>query len=220
MLSWGYGAFRAARKFLFVLALAASPAAADEVVIAALGDSLTQGYGLVPEQGFVAQMQAWLDAKDIEARLINAGVSGDTTAGGLARIDWTLSDDIDALIVALGGNDVLRGIDPTVARTNLDGILARADERDLPVLLVGIGVPGNYGPDYQTAFSAIYPDLAERYGAILYSDFLAAISAEETGVALATLMQSDGIHPNASGVARIVEDMGPVVRDLVRAAGS
>ncbi len=191
---------------------------ADEVVIAALGDSLTQGFGLVPEQGFVPQMQGWLEAEGVVARLINAGVSGDTTAGGLARINWTLTDEVDALIVALGGNDVLRGIDPEVARSNLDGILAAARERAVPVLLVGISVPGNYGPDYQAAFQSIYPELSEVYGAVLYPDFLMAIVAEGHDTALATLMQGDGIHPNAAGVARIVEDMGPSVAALVEAA--
>ncbi len=198
--------------------LASGPALADEVVIATLGDSLTQGYGLVSEQGFVPQMQGWLDAQGLDVRLINAGVSGDTTAGGLARIDWTLTEDVDALIVALGGNDVLRGIDPGVSRANLDGILSVAQDRKLPVLLVGISVPGNYGPEYQTSFRAIYPELAEIHGATLYPDFLTAITQEDTGTALATLLQGDGIHPNAEGVRRIVEDMGPSVKALVGAA--
>jgi acyl-CoA thioesterase-1 len=198
--------------------LASGPALADEVVIATLGDSLTQGYGLVSEQGFVPQMQGWLDAQGLDVRLINAGVSGDTTAGGLARIHWTLTEDVDALIVALGGNDVLRGIDPGVSRANLDGILSVAQDRKLPVLLVGISVPGNYGPEYQTSFRAIFPELAEIHGATLYPDFLTAITEEDTGTALATLLQGDGIHPNAEGVRRIVEDMGPSVKALVGAA--
>lgn len=198
--------------------LASGPALADEVVIATLGDSLTQGYGLVSEQGFVPQMQGWLDAQGLDVRLINAGVSGDTTAGGLARIHWTLTEDVDALIVALGGNDVLRGIDPGVSRANLDGILSVAQDRKLPVLLVGISVPSNYGPEYQTSFRAIFPELAEIHGATLYPDFLTAITEEDTGTALATLLQGDGIHPNAEGVRRIVEDMGPSVKALVGAA--
>ena len=189
---------------------------AEAVTIAALGDSLTQGYGLPAEDGFVAELGRWLDAQGADANLVNAGVSGDTTAGGLARADWTLTDEVDALIVALGGNDVLRGIDPSVARANLDGILAKAAERSVPVLLVGISVPANYGPDYQEEFSAIYPDLAERYGTLLYPDFLAAITAGgDAGAALRDLMQADGIHPNAAGVDRIVAAMGPEVLELI-----
>lgn len=183
-------------------------------MVAALGDSLTQGFGLPPEQGFVSQLQGWIDEQGADVRLINAGVSGDTTAGGLARIGWTLTDDVDALIVALGGNDVLRGIAPGVARANLDGILATAADRDLPVLLVGITAPGNYGPEYKAEFEAIYPELAAKYGAVLYPDFLAAISGD-TNRALAEWMQGDGIHPNAAGVTRIVEAMGPSILQLL-----
>lgn len=191
-------------------------AQAEPVTVAALGDSLTQGFGLVPEQGFVPQLESWLTAQGAEVALINAGVSGDTTAGGLARVGWTLTDEVDALIVALGGNDVLRGIDPAVSRANLDGILATAAERDLPVLLVGISAPPNYGPDYQEAFNGMYPALAEDYGALLYPNFLAALAAEEDRQrALAEYMQPDGIHPNAAGVALIVEAMGPSVLDLI-----
>ena len=189
---------------------------ADTVVVAALGDSLTQGYGLVPEEGFVPQLESWLQQSGANARIINAGVSGDTTAGGLARIEWTLNDELDALIVALGGNDVLRGIAPEVARANIGGILAIAAERNLPVLLVGIAAPGNYGPAYKQEFEALYPELSERYGALLYPDFLAALgAADDPAAALATLMQPDGIHPNAAGVKLIVEAMGPSVLSLI-----
>lgn len=217
--SFGYGARTRARNLLAagLLALTAGAAAA-EVVIAALGDSLTQGYGLAQETGFVPQMERWLRANGAEVRLINAGVSGDTTAGGLARINWTLTDDVDALIVALGGNDVLRGIDPGVARDNLDGILAVAQERGLPVLLVGIAVPPNYGSEYQDAFLSIYPELAEKYDTALYPDFLAPITAGERQSALGALMQGDGIHPNARGVEAVVEAMGPSVLKLVERA--
>ena len=188
---------------------------AEPVRIAALGDSLTQGFGLPPEDGFVPQLSGWLETRGAEVVLINAGVSGDTTAGGAARIDWTLSDGVDGLIVALGGNDVLRGIDPGAARANLTQILARAGEDGIPVLLVGITVPPNYGPDYQAAFEAIYPDLAQEFGTLLYPDFLTAISSEDRATAIARYMQADAIHPNAEGVARIVEDMGPSVLELV-----
>lgn len=193
-----------------------SAASADPARIAALGDSLTQGYGLPNGEGFVPQLQAWLDSQGADATVLNAGVSGDTTAGGFSRVDWTLSDGVDALIVALGGNDVLRGIDPAASRANLDGILSRADTAGIPVLLVGIVVPANYGPDYQAQFSAIYPDLAAAHGALLYPDFLRALDqGGDLAEVRQTLMQDDGIHPNAKGVALIVADMGPSVLELV-----
>lgn len=211
------------RKFLVTVAMLAGPggvaADAETVTVAALGDSLTQGYGLPPEDGFVAQLGDWLESEGADVTLINAGVSGDTTAGGLARIDWTLADAPDALIVALGGNDVLRGLAPDEARANLDGILTRSAAAEIPVLLVGIAIPSNYGPDYQTAFEAIYPDLAETHGALHYPDFLAALTAEaDRATALRDYMQPDGIHPNAAGVALIVEAMGPSVLELVEQA--
>ena len=211
--SVGYGALSGARNLIAATIVTVAPVQA-ETVIAALGDSLTQGYGLVPEDGFVPQLQTWLSEAGADVRLINAGVSGDTTSGGLARIGWTLTDDVDALIVALGGNDVLRGIAPDVARANLDGILQAAEARGLPVLLVGVEAPGNYGPDYKLAFEAAYAELAEAYRAVLYPNFLAAISGD-TERALTKWMQADGIHPNAKGVTRIVSDMGPSVLALI-----
>ena len=185
------------------------------MTIAALGDSLTQGYGLPNGEGFVPQLQAWLDEADADVMLINAGVSGDTTAGGLSRIAWTLSDDVDALIVALGGNDLLRGIDPAVSRANLDGILSEARGRGLPVLLVGMDAPSNYGADFEAAFDAMYPELAEKHGALFHPNFLGALVAiGDRAEALATYMQADGIHPNRDGVALIVQDLGPQVKKL------
>lgn len=199
------------------LSVAAAPA--EPVTVAALGDSLTQGYGLPQEDGFVPQLAAWLAAQGEDVALINAGVSGDTTAGGLSRVEWTLTPEVDALIVALGGNDLLRGIDPAVSRANLNGILQRAAARDLPVLLVGLEAPGNYGPDYKAAFDAIYPELAAQYGALHVASFLGALTAEtDQATALQTYMQSDGIHPNAAGVARIVDALGPSVQALVARA--
>lgn len=214
-----YGAYRALRKVGLALVLLTSAAAAEPVTVAALGDSLTQGYGLPPEQGFVPQLEAWLRDQGAEVTVMNAGVSGDTTAGGLARIDWTLTPEVDALIVALGGNDVLRGIDPAVSRGNLDGILARSAAQALPVLLVGIDAPGNYGPDYKADFDAIYPDLAAKYDTLLYPNFLGAISTElDNGGTMGALMQPDGIHPSAAGVTLIVEALGPKVLDLIARA--
>lgn len=189
---------------------------AEQITIAALGDSLTQGFGLPLEQGFVPQLEGWLDGQGHDVALINAGVSGDTTAGGLSRIGWTLTDEVDALIVALGGNDMLRGIDPAVARANLDGILTVAGKAGLPVLLVGMQAPANYGPDYKAAFDAMYPELAESHGVMLHADFLGALAAlGDRDFVLQTYMQPDAIHPNAKGVALIVDDIGPSVAALL-----
>ncbi|MEL7097265.1 MAG: arylesterase [Pseudomonadota bacterium] len=201
-----------------VFAVFALPVAAEPVVIAALGDSLTQGFGLPQEQGFVPQLQRWLDANGAEATVINAGVSGDTTAGGLSRVAWTLTPEVDAMIVALGGNDLLRGIDPAASRANLDGIMQAAEAAGVEVLLVGMQAPGNYGPDYKEAFDQIYPDLAEAYGAQLMESFFAGLGDTSDPAALRDFVQADGIHPNAEGVVRIVEGFGPQVLDLIARA--
>ncbi|MCY4336673.1 MAG: arylesterase [Litoreibacter sp.] len=192
------------------------PALAEPVTVAALGDSLTQGFGLVPEQGFVPQMQGYLDASELDVTLINAGVSGDTTAGGLSRIDWTLTEEVDAVIVALGANDMLRGLPPEQARANLDAILSKIAARGLPALLVGIDAPPNYGAEYEQAFEAMYPDLAEQYGALYFPNFLQGLAdLGDLELVMREHMQGDRIHPNASGVALIVEAMGPVVTELI-----
>jgi acyl-CoA thioesterase-1 len=213
-----YGARSGALNLIAVsfAAIALSAPAQAETVIAALGDSLTQGYGLVQEDGFVPQLEAWLQMQGADVRVINAGVSGDTTAGGLSRVDWTLTDDVDAMIVALGGNDLLRAIAPEVSRANLDAILKAAGVRGVPVLLIGLQAPGNYGPEYKAAFDAMYPELAEAYGALHVQSFLGALQAEaDQGAALRAFMQSDGIHPNRAGVAKIVEALGPEVEALI-----
>lgn len=199
--------------------LVTGASAADRTVILAFGDSLTQGYGLAPEQGFVAQMQAWLEARGEDVRLINGGVSGDTTAGGAARIAWSLSGEVDAVIVELGGNDMLQGLAPEEARANLAAILDEITGRGLPVLLVGLPAPGNFGAEFQAGYRALYPALAEQYGTLYYPDFLAGLGADrDRDGALRQFMQSDGVHPNAAGLARIVEAMGPQVRALIVAA--
>ena len=207
---------RTARNAALCLVIAA-PAAADPVTIAALGDSLTQGYGLPQEQGFVPQLEAWLAEAGAEVELINAGVSGDTTAGGLNRVEWTLTDEVEAMIVALGGNDLLRGIDPAESRANLDGILDAAEAAEVEVLLAGLEPPANYGAAYAQAFEAMYDRLAAEHDALLVENFLAPLQeAENRQRALARYMQPDGIHPNAAGVERIVEALGPAVLELVR----
>ena len=188
------------------------------MTVAALGDSLTAGYGLPRDEGFVPTLEDWLAENGHAAEVINAGVSGDTTAGGLSRLDWTLTPEVDALIVALGGNDVLRGIDPATSRANLDAILGRADAEGLPVLLIGMTAPGNYGPDYRAAFEAIYPDLAAKHDTLLVESFFRAFEAGDLDRARAAYFQPDGIHPNARGVEVLVADIGPVVADLVARA--
>lgn len=184
-------------------------------MIAALGDSLTHGYGLPQGDGFVPQLSAWLAEQGVEAVVQNAGVSGDTTQGGLARVGWTLGPDVDAMIVALGGNDVLRGIDPSVSKANLAGILDAAKAADVEVLLVGMTAPMNYGAEYKAAFDGMYGALSKEYGVDLAPDFfegLRAVAPEELGA----FMQADGIHPNKEGVARIVPVLGPYVAELAR----
>ena len=201
---------------LAVLLPFSSPAIAAGPEVVALGDSLTAGYGLSPDEGFVPQLQRWLDAHGAAAVIVNAGVSGDTTAGALARIDWALTPGAKAMIVTLGGNDLLRGLPPEEARANLDAILAKADAKGLPVLLVPMVAPGNYGPDYKAAFDAIYPDLSKAHGATLVQPFLAPIAGQpDREKALRELMQADGIHPNAKGVALVVEALGPEVVELI-----
>ncbi len=196
----------------------AGAALADEIVIAALGDSLTQGYGLPAEQGFVPQLQAWLDAQGAEVRLINAGVSGDTTAGGLSRVAWTLTPEVDGMIVALGGNDLLRGLGPEQARSNIDGILQAAEAAAVEVLLIGMQAPGNFGPEYKASFDSIYADLAQEFDALLHPDAFAGIRAVVGAdpAAPQDYMQSDNIHPNAQGVALNVAALGPVVQELAK----
>lgn len=192
-------------------------ASAEPVIVAALGDSLTQGYGLPPEDGFVPELEQWLLNNGEDVRILNAGVSGDTTAGGLSRVAWTLTPDVDALIVSLGGNDMLRGIDPAVSRANLDGILSQAVARDLPILLIGLPAAGNYGPDFKSAFDGMFPDLAEKYGTLLVPSFFGALETlqDGTGAVRQRYFQPDGIHPNAEGVVLIVEDVGPSVAQLI-----
>lgn len=200
-------------------------AQAEEVVIAALGDSLTQGFGLMQSDGFVPQLDAWLEAQGEDLRLINAGVSGDTTAGGLSRVAWTLTPDVDGMIVALGGNDLLRGLSPEQARSNIEGILQAAAAADVEVLLIGMQAPGNFGPEYKANFDAIYPELAEAYGAVYLESFFSGLAEEGAAldpVALRAWFQADGLHPNPAGVRKIVEAVGPKVLELTQAieAGS
>lgn len=193
--------------------------AAEPVTIVALGDSLTAGYGLAPEEGLVPQLEGWLRAAGQDVVVQNAGVSGDTTAGGLSRVDWALGPDADALIVTLGGNDMMRGLPPDTVGANLSAILTKAKERGLPVLLVGMRAPTNFGPAYKSDFDALYPALAAELGALFLPDFFdgfRAAGAELTDPAsFSVWMQADGIHPNAEGVKLIVQVLGPKVQELL-----
>ncbi|WP_415233688.1 arylesterase [Pseudorhodobacter sp.] len=221
-LTHGYGAARGIRNIVYTVVFGISVGtigpgaamAADLPRVLALGDSLTAGYGLPREDGFVPQLTAWLATQGRQAEVVNAGVSGDTTAGGAARLEWSLASGADALIVNLGGNDMLRGLAPAQARANLTLIMEAAQAKGLPVLLVGMQAPGNFGADYKTEFDAIYPDLAAQYGALLLPVYFAPIATAE-GALDPAFMQPDGIHPNREGVARIVEAMGPKVLTLL-----
>jgi acyl-CoA thioesterase-1 len=217
-MSYGYGTRTAFRNLTIAVLLTTSSVHAQTVTIAALGDSLTAGYGLQQDEGFVPQLQVWLDAQGANARIINAGVSGDTTAGGRARVDWTLTPDVDAMIVSLGGNDYLRGIDPATSYENLDAILAAGQAAGVELLLVGLDVGANYGADYEAVFEQNYVDLATKYDVALYPDFLAGIRATvDTPSELTALLQTDGLHPNPTGVGLIVADIGPAVLALIAA---
>jgi len=194
-------------------ALAAAPAFAAPLKILMLGDSLTQGFGLPPGTEIPVQLQDLLKAKGIDATVINAGVSGDTSAGGLARLDWSLADRPDAVILELGSNDALRGIAPEVTRKNLDTILARLKSAHIPVLLAGMFAPRNLGPEYAKAFDPIYPDLARKYGVLLYPFVL-------QGVALnPRLNQADGMHPNPQGARIVAANLLPDTLKLVAETG-
>ncbi len=191
----------------------AGGALADEIVIVAFGDSLTAGYGLPADQGFVPQLQNWLRAKGADVRVVNAGVSGDTTAGGLARIGWVLGGEVDAVILELGANDFLRGLSPAIAAQNLEAIMEIITARNLPVLIAGMPAPLNYGAEYKAEFDLIYPSLALQFDSPLYPHFLIGIAQMQAEAM--SFIQSDGLHPNAAGVALVVEDIGPHVLALI-----
>ena len=216
---WAYGAAIAHRNLVAAaLLLLAVPAAAD-VRILAFGDSLTQGYGLPEAEGFVPRLQAWLAARGAgDVTVVNGGVSGDTSAGGLARIAWSLGDDIDGVILELGANDMLRGIDPDVTKANLDGILSAIGNRGLPAIVAGIPAPANYPEAFRAAYASMFGELAEKYGAIYYGSFLGGLGEGRNMREIGRLMQPDGLHPNAEGVQAIVDDIGPAVLDLAAEA--
>ena len=184
-------------------------AAETPVRILVLGDSLASGFGLDAEQSFPARLEAALRQAGHDVRILNAGVAGDTTAGGRARLDWSLAAKPDAVIVELGGNDGLRGIDPRSTHANLDAILTRLKSRNIPVLLTGMIAPPNMGRDYGEAFNAIFPNLARRHGVAFYPFILDGVAGR------GDLNQDDGIHPNQSGVVIMVDRLVPHVVRLL-----
>ena len=171
-----------------------------------------QGYGLAPGGDFPARLQERLNKEGASIQITNAGVSGDTSAGGLSRLDWSLADHPDAAIVELGSNDALRGIAPEETEKNLDAILAKLKGAHVPVLLAGMYAPRNLGPDYVKRFDAIYPKLAKKYDVMLYPFFLDGVATD------AALNQKDGMHPNAKGVEIIVTRIAPSVKKLIAQA--
>jgi acyl-CoA thioesterase-1 len=183
---------------------------AEVPVVVLFGDSLTAGLGLPKKAGFAAQLSAYLKDRGVAARIVNSGVSGDTTSGGKARLNWALSEKPDAVVLELGANDALRGVDPAVARRNLDAMIAELKARDIAVLLAGMRAPPNLGRTYVADFDGIFPDLAAKHGVMLYPFFLDGVAARPE------LNQHDGLHPNEAGVARIVEGIGPYVMRLLK----
>jgi acyl-CoA thioesterase I len=206
-----------ARKVLFLLAFAAvfltaemrPIVAAEPVKIVALGDSLTAGFGVPAQAAFPARLEAALRAKGHAVEIANAGVSGDTPAGGLARLDWSVPEGTDAVILELGANDGLRGADPKLTRATLDAILRRLTERRIAVLFAGMHAPRNLGPDYVKAFDAIFPELAAAYDVVFYPFFLDGVAGASA------LNQGDGIHPTAAGVDVIVARILPKAEELI-----
>jgi len=194
---------------LCAVALPKSEAKEQETVIVALGDSLTAGLGLPQSESFPAKLEATLKAQGRNVTVVNAGVSGDTVSAALDRLDWALPPNTSAVIVELGGNDALQGLPPAEIEASLARIIERAKAKGLPVLIAGMESPRNMGKDYVDQFHAIYRDLAERYGALLYPFFLDGVALDPG------LMQEDGIHPNAKGVDRIVQCILPKVDELL-----
>jgi acyl-CoA thioesterase-1 len=190
----------------------AGPAAAKPLKLVALGDSLTAGYGLPAGQAFPDVLARALKAKGWDVEVVNAGVSGDTAADGLARFDWSVPEDANAIIVELGANDMLRGADPAATEVTLSHILAKARDAHLATLFAGMVAAPNYGADYKRRFDAIYPELAQRFGVTLYPFFLEGVAGNRP------LQLSDGLHPSREGVERIVAGILPSVEAVLAQA--
>lgn len=194
---------------LGALMLVIGIAAAEPRKIVGFGDSLMAGFGLDAGRGFPERLQAALQARGHDVVITNAGVSGDTTSGGLARLDWSVPEDTQIVILELGANDMLRGITPDVTRKNLDAMIAKLKQRGITVVLAGMRAAPNLGPDYQAAFDTIYPDLAERHGVALYPFFLDGVAADRQ------FLLEDGMHPNAVGIDRMVERFVPTMETVL-----
>jgi acyl-CoA thioesterase-1 len=192
---------------------AMSSAGAETFRIVGFGDSLMAGFNLGPGEGFTDRLQAALRAKGLDVSVANAGVSGDTSSGGLARLDWSVPDGTRLVILELGANDMLRGVSPAIPEKNLDEMLAKLKARRIAVLLAGMRAAPNLGADYQNAFDAIYPKLAEKYGVPLYPFFLDGVAG------MPALQLEDGLHPTARGVDRMVEGILPTVEQSIAATG-
>jgi len=186
-------------------------AGAEPYKIVGFGDSLMAGYGLDAGQGFPEKLEKALRERGHDVVIANAGVSGDTTSGGLSRLDWSVPDGTQLVILELGANDMLRGISPDITEKNLDAMISRLKERGIAVLLVGMRAAPNLGPDFQAAFDSIYPRLAERNGVALYPFFVDGVAGDPA------LLLPDGMHPNASGVDRMVQNMLPEVEKMLSA---
>lgn len=193
----------------FVIALPAGAASAGPYRILVLGDSLTAGYGLPENDGFIPQLQDALDKMGLATKVINGGVSGDTTAGGLSRLDWMLADRPDIILIELGANDALRGLSPEEAKNNLEQIILRCKATGARILLAGMLAPRNMGDEYAERFDAIYPALAQAHGIMLYPFFLDGVAARPE------LNQQDGLHPTREGVAVIVKGILPYLVDII-----
>jgi acyl-CoA thioesterase-1 len=202
----------AAGMLLAASGLQANRAAAATPVIVAFGDSLTAGLGLAEKDSFPAQLERALKARGQQVKVVNAGVSGDTAAAGLARLDWAMPDDASAVIIELGANDALQGLDPAATKATLEKIITELKARGLPILLAGMEAPRNLGQDYVDQFRALYADLATRYDLILYPFFLDGVALDDN------YTLGDGLHPNAEGVARIVDGILPKVEELLAKA--
>jgi acyl-CoA thioesterase-1 len=193
-----------------VLISAGVASAADKPVrVVVLGDSLTAGFGLPIADAFPAKLARALSAKGIAASIANAGVSGDTASGGLSRLEWSIPDGTEAVVLELGANDALRGVDPKVTKAALDAILRKLADRRIVVLLAGMQAPRNLGPDYTREFDGIYPALASTHPVVFYPFFLEGVAADPK------LNQADGLHPNAAGVDIIVARILPRVEELI-----
>src|SRR3954468_9732535 len=203
-----YGLFMHIAVLMFALMTVANPAwaeAARPIKLVVLGDSLSAGLGLPAQQAFPTKLQKALQDKGIDVDMTSAGVSGDTSSGGRDRRDWSVRDGTDGVIIELGANDALRGIDPDLTRAALTEIVQRLKARKIAVMLCGMLAPPNYGADYAARFNSIYPDLAKKFGVPLYPFFLDGVAAD------AKLNQADGIHPTAAGVDIIVKNILPTV---------